>query len=334
MQNRIPLTDRTHAVLDLRPGPRVRPRAVLLAALPLLLFLGPARAQAARATPVDRAVDYTVEPDLRRCVSPLCGGYFVSRANRAKTRCADGSKAPRCYVAEIDWTGTSLADSQIRDLERSSFERRLVVRGRIAPWHHPTFGNLGELRALSVWQAATPADSTGKLYGVEDSGIVCVTFPCFSLKARLLNRRRVRGLSGLDLSAGGASDEQLEEARAAALDGALIAAGKIHRQRVPGTRRAGRQLTASQFYLPVEPLVCAVDDDCTASSFTEPVHSQDDCYCTTCARPVGITEAEVNEEQWLDFCQDVRLICPAQPCSEPRPVVCRAGACVFEEGRR
>ncbi len=312
----------------------MRPGAVFITALVVLLLPDPASARGGRKTPDDRAFHYTVEPDLRRCISPLCGGFFVARANRSKTRCADGSRAASCYVAEIDWSATGLAPSQIRDLASSSFVRGLVVLGRIAPLHHPTFGNLGQLRARSVWQAATSAEPAGSLYGVTDSGIVCVTFPCFSLKAQLLDRRRVRDLSGLDLSAAGASDEQLEAAHAAALDGELIAAGKIHRQRVPDSRRKGRQLVGSQFYLPIEPLVCAVDDDCTISSFTQPVHSQDDCYCTTCPGPVGTTQAEVNEEQWLDFCPDVRVVCPALPCSQPRPVVCEAGACVFDEGRR
>ena len=334
MQRRAPASDRARTLADRFRGARLRPGALILTALLVTLLPEAAPARDARPTRADRSLHYTVEPDLRRCISPLCGGFFVAQANRSKTRCADGSRAARCYVAEIDWSATGLAPSQIRDLESSSFERGLIVRGRIAPWHHPTFGNLGQLRARSVWQAATPAEPAGSLYAVEDSGIVCVTFPCFSLKARLLDRRRIRDLSGLDLSAARASDEQLEAARAAALDGELIAAGEIRRQRVRGSRRSGRQLVASQFSLPIEPLVCAVDDDCTASSFTHPVHTQDDCYCTLCPSPVGISQAEANAEQWLDICQDVRLICPARPCFQQRPVVCQAGACVFDQDRR
>src|SRR5688572_21550681 len=41
--------------------------------------------------------------DLRRCASPLCGGFWLSAVNRLATRCSDGSYRSRCYVAEADF---------------------------------------------------------------------------------------------------------------------------------------------------------------------------------------------------------------------------------------
>src|SRR5678816_2734393 len=46
---------------------------------------------------------YFVQPDLRLCVAPHCGGYFYSLANGNKTTCLDGSKHERCYAASADW---------------------------------------------------------------------------------------------------------------------------------------------------------------------------------------------------------------------------------------
>src|SRR5260370_7964329 len=46
---------------------------------------------------------YSLRRDLRRCVSPLCGGYFVKRVNMSSTRCANGRFMSECYVAGIDW---------------------------------------------------------------------------------------------------------------------------------------------------------------------------------------------------------------------------------------
>src|SRR5687767_32432 len=48
---------------------------------------------------------FLVRQDRRRCISPLCGGYFVKRVNQSWTPCADGRRMRECYVAEIDWNG-------------------------------------------------------------------------------------------------------------------------------------------------------------------------------------------------------------------------------------
>jgi len=53
----------------------------------------------------DNSNFYSVRPDYRRCVSPLCGGYFVKRVNQSRTRCVNGRLMSECYVAEIDWNG-------------------------------------------------------------------------------------------------------------------------------------------------------------------------------------------------------------------------------------
>src|SRR5262249_44715728 len=70
---------------------------------------------------------YTLRPDLRRCASPMCGGVFVQRVNRASTRCVDGSWASECYVADV-----SLDSLGFTDAEKASFESSpIVVRGEI-----------------------------------------------------------------------------------------------------------------------------------------------------------------------------------------------------------
>src|SRR5688500_9671032 len=48
---------------------------------------------------------FTLKRDFRRCMFPMCGGYYVSRVNRATTRCADGNYAAACYVAELNLSG-------------------------------------------------------------------------------------------------------------------------------------------------------------------------------------------------------------------------------------
>src|ERR687898_992732 len=41
---------------------------------------------------------YTLRADLRRCASPMCGGFFVKLVNHGRTRCADGRNLTKCYV--------------------------------------------------------------------------------------------------------------------------------------------------------------------------------------------------------------------------------------------
>src|SRR5262245_13589106 len=84
------------------------------------------------AGPVVQSTFYTVRPDVRRCASPLCGGYFVKRVNQALTRCANGRWSRECYVAEIVWNGSTQVEP-----------RRALLRGNIIAKRFAPFGNLG-----------------------------------------------------------------------------------------------------------------------------------------------------------------------------------------------
>src|ERR1044072_6152285 len=58
---------------------------------------------------VSNSTFYLLRPDLRRCASPMCGGYFVRRVNSVLTRCANGRQLSERYVARIDWRGMAEA---------------------------------------------------------------------------------------------------------------------------------------------------------------------------------------------------------------------------------
>jgi hypothetical protein len=288
---------------------------------------------------------YRVQQDFRKCASPLCGGFFITALNRGVMTCSDGSKSESCYVAKIDWHDTGLDPDQIREMEAATANGRVIVLGRTAPFRYPYitpdrtaplrdsfFDGMWLLDAALVWEAASDNEPDGTFVRVEDSGIRCITEPCFSLRATLLNRYRARTvrLSGLDLSGAGARPEQLEAARHALSDGMLLVAGKMSRKASWTTN--GRTLTALQFYLPVEPMECKVDADCTLSAYLAPVAGPDECYCTTCnGAPISVTEAMSNEKQWIDNCQykSTELICPLYPCVFPGPVGCVKNTCEY-----
>src|SRR5438046_344091 len=73
-----------------------------------------------------------VRPDQRRCAAPMCGGYFVKRANYATTRCADGEYRAECYVPAISYDAVGFDDG-----ERDYFDGRVhagltLVKGKVA----------------------------------------------------------------------------------------------------------------------------------------------------------------------------------------------------------
>ena len=173
---------------------------------------------------------FRVRPDLRMCPSPLCGGFWVSRANRATTTCVDGTVQAWCYVAGIDhWRPRG-----------GSF----LVRGRIV--RSSTAGSPGRLIPTGEWTPVAAAPWSGALYLVTDTGIRCVRAPCFSLRASAVNTTLNSSVSGVDLTAVAAAPTLVRRAEAALIHGGLLVAGTIRRD-----ADGGRTVRAVQFFLAV-----------------------------------------------------------------------------------
>lgn len=200
----------------------------------------------------DQSTYYSVRPDYRKCVYPLCGGLWVSRVNRPNTRCADGSRASECYVADADLSSLGLPETQEADVESSLRAGRLILRGNIARKKYPGFGALGHFEVSEAWEPATSAEPSGKFYRVTDSGIRCITYPCPSFHEAKLNRRAEQALASIDLTQVGASDEAINDAYEAttSADGILIA-GTHYKETGPAGTLPG--LEAAQFYRKVTP---------------------------------------------------------------------------------
>jgi hypothetical protein len=183
---------------------------------------------------------YVVRPDPRLCPSPLCGGYWVARANDARTRCHDGLLRPRCYVASaIDATGAPLA---------TTIPDGALARADIGAGTHPGLGTVGVLVVADV-RAPAGKGTGGRYYRVRDLGIRCVRAPCFSLRAARLNRTSRTLVSSLDLvSTARPSATELALAEAALTTrGGLWLLGSVTK-----TSDGGRVLVASRFYLESE----------------------------------------------------------------------------------
>ncbi len=186
---------------------------------------------------------FTARPDLRKCVSPLCGGYWVKKVNRRMTRCADGTIQRECYVASIQWPGSEFGPV-------IQHNAPLLLKGKIIPREYPNFGNLGAFIAKAAYRPASTNVPRGRFYGIQNNGIVCITSPCFSFDQYLLNSRRQQTISSFDLSRAGAGEKEIDMAmKILANGGVLLGSGKNVREK--GLAGVGRKFLASQFYLPL-----------------------------------------------------------------------------------
>jgi hypothetical protein len=190
---------------------------------------------AARQPPTGTAI-YVARHDPRLCPSPRCGGYWVASANGARTRCSDGLRHVRCYVARaVDARGRTLGGNIAEDA---------LVRGAIDAWRG-AFDDLDELVVAAVYAPAGAASVSGGYYRVIDTGIRCIRAPCFSYRAAQVNGSTRTTVSSLDLRAAGATPTEVDRAHAALRSkNGLYARGRFAR-----TPDGGRVFRAVRLYL-------------------------------------------------------------------------------------
>jgi len=197
------------------------------------------------APPLDSAY-FTIKPDFRKCISPICGGWFVNAVNRRVTQCPNGTVKKVCYVSTDKINIAGLSDVQIARLRQAMEESRVLIQGRLS-----TKVDHGLLEIDNAWLSASDQPPSGRFVSVSDNGIRCIVGPCPSYDGQILNRYFVKSLAGYDLSAVEASDGQLALAQEAvnSEDGLPMAGSFIE---VTGPAGSAQGIAASQFYLKVE----------------------------------------------------------------------------------
>jgi hypothetical protein len=156
-------------------------------AVGVILLATVAAASAGRQPPSGTAM-YVVRIDPRLCPSPMCGGYWVALANAARTRCQDGLRHPRCYVA----TAATPGGTPLGSIAEGALVRGAIDVGR---------DDFGELVATAVYRPAGARPARGGYYRLRDTGIRCVRAPCFSYSATQVNGSTRTTTSGVDLAA-------------------------------------------------------------------------------------------------------------------------------------
>ena len=275
----------------------------------------------------------TLRPDPRRCISPLCGGYWVRRVNRTTMRCVDGSYAAECYVGRVDWTGLNLDERALADLQTLAAQGRAILRGRIDPLADPMWSQTGELIAVGAWQPATPGEVTGQVWDIGDNGVRCVTAPCLSLDEMRVNVvSSATRASSLDLSGvRGLAARDATRLRAAVGDATqtVLFAGTV------AAVGRGRVMRATQAWTQVsqpitETSFCTADAQCANTVYTRDVASTADCFCPFCPTSVVTTAtATARERSYRRHCSTFRESCPVPRCAAPPAVGCVNHACAF-----
>jgi hypothetical protein len=217
---------------------------------------------------------YTIRRDLRRCASPMCGGYFIKLVNKPRTRCANGSSLSECYVASIDWNGQPEADTD-----------GVLVRGTLVPSGNHS-GKFGYLKVREVWLPATGNQTSGTFFRVRDRGIRCIAAPCETHHEANLNTTLSRNVAGVDLAAANASESAVGEALTAMTgpDGLLVIGSH---EPVTGPAGRSQKLNATQFYLRAKPAASS------SSGNQKPSGNKKPCFKTGCSRQVCADEEVV-----------------------------------------
>lgn len=197
---------------------------------------------------------FTIKPDFRRCVAPICGGWFVNAVNRKMFKCLDGTVKKECYVGTEKINIPGLSNAVLAELRQAMGESKILIQG-----HLSNAIAYGVLEINNAWLSASDQSPDGKFVNVTDNGIRCITEPCPRYDGQILNRYLIKSLAGYDLSMVEANDEQLARARAAVnSENGLPMAGRF--VEVTGPVSSAQGIAASQFYLKVEntkPKMCA-----------------------------------------------------------------------------
>lgn len=184
---------------------------------------------------------YEARQDFRKCMSPMCGGLYLIKANRAFMRCPDGNLARECYVGTIDW----------QDVGGNVFSgnETLVLQGVLKRGGDDTFGTF---TVSNAYRPISDSKPRGKFVGIEGNGIMCITSPCFSFDQYVLNGKKQTTLSGVNLEYAGGDKSEMEKAFNLMAEGEVLVAAGFNR-RTDDFAGPGREFYATQFYLPVNP---------------------------------------------------------------------------------
>ena len=252
--------------------------------------------------------------DTRKCIAPVCGGYWVHRLNKATTKCSDGVTRSECYVWQYDISGLGLTDA-----EQAVVTPEFLFRGDLSATDINGY-HVGMLKVSEVWQPASGGTvPSGIFYRVDPNNIRCITTPC---PAQYHEAKLDSTVSSTLVGFTGPFADKL-----ATRGDSVLAAGTNY------SYSSGKKLKATQFYtrylhqVPADQ-ACTTNADCVLTHYPTDVTSSDDCYCAKCARSaINVDYFDQYADDWHASCDSQPLICPAILCMNVE-AHCQSGQCV------
>jgi hypothetical protein len=194
---------------------------------------------------------FEVYRDLRKCASPICGGYFLARLNRSYTTCADHVDRASCYVPSLDWSESQLSGGLTAKLDDAAFIDattngvHAIVRGRFAPQQYVQ-GDLGRFVVTEAWVEEGAAVSDGVFVRAKTNHIECIAAPCPTITEKALNESRSANIAEIDWSLANLSDREVASFNDnLSSDSGVILAGDRYTVSENGRTAKGRTATAA-----------------------------------------------------------------------------------------
>lgn len=195
---------------------------------------------------------FSIRSDVRKCASPTCGGWFLSRVNNATTQCPDGTTATSCYTPVLDWANSGLDDAQqaaLRDAANHAARSPgvyAIVVGQFARTNTTPNPALGRFVISQAWVSEGDGVSSGAFVKLRDNGLRCFAAPCPNFTETTLNTTQTTNIAEVDWTPSGLTDAQIEDCTQDMYgpDGLLVA-GDRYTTTVNNTAATGRTVTAA-----------------------------------------------------------------------------------------
>lgn len=158
---------------------------------------------------------YLVKPDTRRCAAPLCGGYFLTAVNQFTIQLENDNQAyetsllkpAEIYVSSIKFSNMRLTTGEIQEIKSTiPSQRTALIQGNLVS----TIG-IVQTKVLvpsAVWLGANNVPAYGPYLHVSPTGIVCITSPCPSYLAKVINTTAATKFDQLNFEKAGLDKEQ------------------------------------------------------------------------------------------------------------------------------
>lgn len=193
---------------------------------------------------------FEISRDMRKCASPMCGGFFLDRLNHATTKCVDGQYQDQCYAPELDMSEAGLSAAAFDKLNAAATKSsgggvHAIVRGRFAKGNSTPSPTLGRFVVTEAWVSQSDAVASGVFAKIADNGVRCIAAPCSSTTEKGLNTSRSANIAEVDFSESGVSDSVLAEVgNDMFTPSGVIIAGDRYSFKFEGRKGKGRTATA------------------------------------------------------------------------------------------